>query len=419
MSIRVGDPIVRMRALGPDPCGVLPVPTGVSLAAAAGGVLPAQTVYVVQTWTTPWGETSGSAEQTIDLSVGNQTVVATSTLIPGVIKARLYIGTQPGQQSQFQELDVSLLAPGATVVITVDGTMTTPSRAPQVNRAYVPDSDGTFVPASLAFSWLNQALRQMIVNLGGIADISGVAWPSGAAWQALNNRWTEIENLWWQGWWQVRGDQAYTWLQSPVQSVPGYFTPWSTAGQDIIGLWPQPGAGPPTTALAANMGINDTSFTCTTGSLSSFNAPGLCQIDEEMILVSTQDQTDSIFQGCLRGIGGTVAAPHAIGATVTQLIVMFTGKRLAPEFVPGAAYAGLALPAGWDAPLDIFLVSKFREKEQDSQGAVAKMQEFNAMVEQLRSSRDAVPKGWSPGDARVYEAFAGYRASYPFSILWK
>ena len=182
MSIRVGDPIVRMRALGPDPCGVLPPPTGVNFATGApsGGVLPAQTVYVFQTWLTPWGETSPSVEQPIDLSAGTQTIIATSTMVPGAIKARVYIGTQPGNQSQFQEVDVSLVTPGSPVVITVDGLTTTAAIPPQINRAFLPDSDGTFVAASTAFSWLNQALRQMIINLGGIPDISGVAWPSGA-----------------------------------------------------------------------------------------------------------------------------------------------------------------------------------------------------------------------------------------------
>lgn len=418
MAIRVGDSIVRMRALGPDPCGVLPSPTGVNIATAAGGVLPAQTVYVFQTWLTPWGETSPSIEQPIDLSAGTQTIVATSTLIPGAVKARVYVGTQPGNQSQYQELDISLLSAGATVTITVDGTITSASNPPQVNRAFLPDSDGTFVAASTAFSWLNQALRQMIVNLGGIPDISGVAWPSGAAWQALNNRWTEITNLWWSGWWTVVGQQAGTWLQSPVQSVPGYVTPWSSAGEDIIGLWPQPGSGPPTTLLAAPMGIADTNFTVTTGGLLDFKSPGLVQIEDEMILTSVPDPTNSIYGGCLRGIGGTVAKAHPVGATVTQLIVMFTGKRLAPEFAPGAAYAGLQLPAGWDSPLDIYLMSKFREKEQDTQGALAKMQEFNQLVEQIRSSRDPVPKGWAPGDARVYAAFNGYRTYFPFGLLW-
>ena len=418
MAILVGDPIMKMRALAPDPCGTLPVPTQVSLAVAAGGVLPAQTVYVVQTWSTPWGESAPSVEQPVDLSAGNQTIIATSTMIPGATKARVYIGTQPGQQSQYLEQDLSNIAVGSPIVITVDGTTTGASIPPQINRAYLPDSDGGFASAAMAFSWLNQALRQMIINLGGIPDISGVAWPSGAAWQVLNNRWTEITNLWWSGWWQVVGKQASTWLQSPVQSTPGYMTPWSSAGQDIIGLWPQPGAGPPTTLLAAPMGVTDTSFTCTLGGLLDFKSPGLVEIDNEMILVSIPDPTNTIYGGCLRGIGGTIATTHKVGATVTQMIVMFTGNRLPPEFIPGAAYAGLQLPAGWDAPLDLFLLAKYKDKEQDGQGADAKMQEFNALVEQIRSSRDPVPKGWAPGDARVYDAFAGYRTFFPFGVLW-
>jgi len=57
-----------MRTAGPDPCGVLAPPIQVNLALAAGGILPAQTLYVTQTWLTPWGETSGSVEQTIDVT---------------------------------------------------------------------------------------------------------------------------------------------------------------------------------------------------------------------------------------------------------------------------------------------------------------------------------------------------------------
>ena len=43
--------------------------------------------------------------------------------------------------------------------------------------------------------------------------------------------------------------------------------------------------------------------------------------------------------------------------------------------------------------------------------------EFFQAVESLRSSKDAVPKNRQIGDARVYEAFAGYKVQYPFGIL--
>jgi hypothetical protein len=415
--IRVGDPIFRMRAAGPDPCATLPPPNQLTITTSAGGSLTGN-VYTVGTFLTPWGETLPSSETFTSMGT-NGTLNASAVVPPGAITFRVYFGTTPGGEAQYQALDLlgAGIQPGQTATISISGlTLAIPSPPPQQSSAYVLDSDGGFVSASVAFQWLNQALRQMCVTLGGIRDISGVAWPSQAAWAVLSQRWTEIQNFWWAGWWQVVGAQEYTWLISPVQSVPGYVTSWGTAGQDIVGLWPQPGQGPATTTLTANVGLTDQVLNVT--ATNTFFVPGMVQIDNEFMLVSSFNTAGTQFVGVVRGVGGTVAATHSSGATVTQLIAMFTGTRLAPEFVPGAAYSWLQLPAGWDAPLDSYLLARYREKEQDHQTATMLDQKFMAMVEQLRSSRDAVPKNRQVGDSRVYEAFAGYRTQYPFSILF-
>jgi hypothetical protein len=415
--IRVGDPIFRMRAAGPDPCATLPPPNQLTISTASGGSLTGN-VYTVGTFLTPWGETLPSSETMTSMGA-NGTLNVSAVVPPGATAFRVYFGTTPGGEAQYQALDLLAagIQPGQTATISISGyTLAVPCPPPRQSSAYLLDSDGSFVTASVAFQWLNQALKQMCVTLGGIRDISGVAWPSQAAWAVLSQRWTEIQNFWWAGWWQVIGAQEYTWLISPVQSVPGYVTSWGTAGQDIVGLWPQPGQGPATTTLTANVGLTDQVLNV--AATNTFFVPGMVQIDNEFMLVSSFNQAGNQFVGVIRGVGGTVAATHSSGATVTQLIAMFTGTRLAPEFMPGAAYSWLQLPAGWDAPLDTYLLARYREKEQDHQAATMLDQKFMAMVEQLRSSRDAVPKSRQVGDSRVYEAFAGYRSQFPFSILW-
>jgi len=416
MAIYVGDPIVRMRAGGPDPSGVLPAPAQPGFGTFTGGSLTG-TVYFVQTWFTPWGETLPSPEQFAVMGTDG-TLLVNAVAVPGATKMRVYFGIATGAEAQYQDLDfmTNNILPGNSADMVISTVMTAgASLPPSRSSAYLPDSDGGFVSSSLAFLWLNQALRQMVVQLGGIRDISGVAWPSQAAWQVLQNRWTEIENLWWNGWWQVVGTQAGVWLNSPVQSIPGYMSEWSNAGQDIVGLWPQPGQGPATTVLTAPVGLTDTSLTVLNAQ--TFTEPGLVQIDNEMILISAPNSNNTQFVGCLRGIGGTTPAVHAIGVSVTQLIAMFTGSRLAPDFSPGQSYQLLQLPAGWDVPLDRYMLARFREKEQDGKAAAQLDQEFFGAVETLRSSKDAVPKNRQIGDARVFEAFAGYRTSWPFSIL--
>lgn len=416
MAIRVGDPIFRMRAGGPDPCGVLPAPISPAGTTAAGGSLTG-TIYWVTTWFTPWGESLPSPEQTTPMGT-NGTLIITNTAVPGATKMRAYFGISSGNEAQYQDVDFQLanILPGATATITIASSLIAgASLPPRKPSSFLPDSDGGFVSSSLAFTWLNQALRQMVVQLGGIRDISGVAWPSNAAWAALTNRWTEIENMWWQGWWQVVGTQAGVWLHSSIQSVPGYMSEWSNAGQDIVGLWPQPGQGPATSTLSSNIDAVTTTLPVT--ATATFTTPGLIQIDNELILISSPNQTNTGFVACLRGVSGTVAATHTATTLVTQLIAMFTGSRLAPDFSPGTSYALLQLPAGWDVPLDRYMLARYREKEQDGRAAAQLDQEFTAAVEALRSSKDAVPKNRQIGDARVFEAFAGYRTSWPFSIL--
>jgi hypothetical protein len=338
----------------------------------------------------------------------------------------VYLGPKAGYEAWYAEVDLVTtgINPGQTASVVINSLNALQGRIPpNLNRAYLMDSDGGYVPASLAFSWLNQALAKMVTDLGGIRDLSGIAWPAGNAWAILQNRWTEIENAWWGGWYQQIGRQEYTWLVNPVTSIPGYVTPWSNAGQDVMGAWPQPAQGPATSTLTMAMGLTDVVATVdeiSVGSPPSFQLPGLIQIDQEIMLASTTSNPtgDSTqIQGILRGQAGTVAATHNVDATVTQLIMLFTGTRLAPNFYPGSAYALLQLPPGWDSPLDRYLLARYKEKEQLSQEALALDQAFDADIEKLRSSRDAVPKNRAVGDSRVFEAFSGYRSFYPFGIL--
>lgn len=425
--IRVGDVISRFRAVAPDPCGVLPAPLAPTLSQIAGGSLPTgSNIYVVQTWQTPWGETEPSPEEIISLGGGNATLVIANTVVPGATKMGVYFGPKAGFEAFYVEYDLvaANIGAGQTATISIPSLAAVGGKiAPTINRAYLMDSDGGYVSASLAFSWLNKALSKMVVDLGGIRDLSGIAWPAGNAWAILQNRWTEIENAWWGGWYQQIGRQEYTWLVNPVSSIPGYVTSWSNAGQDVMGAWPQPAQGPATTNLLMAMGITDLVANVdaiTVGSPPSFQLPGLIQIDDEIMLASTTSNpvgSSQNISGILRGQAGTVATTHQVGAPVTQLIMLFTGTRLAPQFYPGSAYALLQLPAGWDAPLDKYLLARYKEKEQEIQEAQLLDQSFQADIEVLRSSRDAVPKNRAIGDSRVFEAFAGYRSGYPFGIL--
>ena len=378
----VGDPIIRARILSRDPCMTLVNPAAPTLAAAAIGGTLSGTIYCVITWSTNWGETVASGETSVLVSGGNNGVQGIVTPPPGATAGRLYYGTAVGAENQWVPIN---LVGGNTQILSLSAGVA--GFPPVRNRAYLPDTDG-LVQASELWKWLDLGLLKMGQITGGILDEGGVAWPSGQAEAVLPGAWYEFTDMWHNGWVVLPERAEFTWLKSTLSGIPGIATVWKNAAQQVVGLWPQPGTPGATTVLTGNVGLTTDPFPVSNSA--NFIAPGLMQVDSEvMSFTSIADSLGNNDQlGLLvRGLSGSIPATHLNGATVTQLIFRFRGYRAPTIYQPGQSTLTLDLPTGWDEILDLYMLAKYKEFEQNRAEAKDLMGEFEAGCLRMRDNK--------------------------------
>lgn len=405
----VGDILIRARTLARDPCLTLQTPAQPPvLSGAGGGSLPNVPIFYVVTWLTPYGETIASGENKATPPASGQ-LSGTIPTVPGATAGRLYYSTISGGENQWVPVDP--VAGTVTITSLLTGQAGYP---PPRNRAYLPDTDGE-VSAIELYKWMNAGLFRLGQITGGILDQSGIFWRAGAAEAVLPGYWLEITDTWHDGWVVLPERAEFTWLKSTLQSIPGIITTWKNAAQQIVGLWPQPGTPGAQTTLSSNVGLTTDPFPVVDSS--GFQPPDLFMVDNEIIsCTSNADQNGVNDQlGLLvRGYGGSVPATHQAGAEVNELIFRFRGYRMPVGYSPGQSGAVLDLPAAWDEPVDRYILSKFKEWEQNRADAKDLMQDFDACCIQLRNNKMPPPGvrqvGWvAPfvGDAENLETLIG------------
>ncbi len=456
----VGDLIVRSRNLANDPCQTLGTPVAPAGVADAGAGIFNGSVFGVITYLTNWGETTPSSEVGPIACVNKG--IDLSAMVPpyAAVSARFYWSYGSGQEQQY-----ITFTPGVTAVVGLTGAVVVSGVPPYKSSAYLPDTDGDIVSASDIYRWINAGLVKLGRLAGGILDQTGVAMPAGNAEVAIPGWWLRFTAVWHNGWLTLPEQQNYTWLQSPVQGIPGIITLWKNAAQQVVGTWPQPSIAPGVTFLTAPMGATDnlanvqnTSdfhgtdgvmglgsfllnsatggfpvtpvglnitvkgagpagsdlvttiasyispnqvqlmdaagtavaaavFDITGSGAPDFTAPGMMQIDNEIMSYSIVSDTQ--ITGIVRGYAGTIPAAHAQNATVSQLILRLLGRRMPVPVALGQSANILDLPQGWDEVMDKYLASKFKETEQNIQEATSLMQQFEAAGKELQD--DQIP----------------------------
>ncbi len=139
--------------------------------------------------------------------------------------------------------------------------------------------------------------------------------------------------------------------------------------------------------VAAATTVTGVVFDITGSGAPGFTAPGMCQIDNEIMSYSQVSATQ--ITGLVRGYSGTISAAHAQNAPVSQLIFRLLGRRMPVAVAVGQSANVLDLPQGWDTVLDYYLLSYFKQTEQDSDAAEKLMAKFEAKAVELRD--DQIP----------------------------
>ena len=371
----VGDPLIAARALMPDLPRTLPPPAGLAAAVIAvpGSTLPAGIYTIVFTFTNIWGETQPSIAVT-GLNVGaNQGIQVTAPLFltnPAATGCRVYFALTGQPYVQYQPATVlpfTISSPGL------------PGTPPTRNTSFYPDSDGPALSAYTLYDWLNDALTVASYICQGIPDMSGLQMVSGTGMYIIPGMWNKFENIWYDGYPVAFDARSGAFYRNTLSGIVFIGILQMNSDRQVMEFQPQPSRSGGSTTLSANVGITDTSIPLTAiGNIGL--SLGMAMIGTEIISYSSQSGNSLV--GCIRGMGGTQQAAWPLGTVVNELNFRFGGLRLSQQvrYQPGNSMITLQVPPGWKPAIIDYLVGKFREGEQNNQGAGESLKKFTAFL---------------------------------------
>lgn len=405
----IGDIIVGARELYPDLPQVLPSVILISATptnAISGQFVPPTTFSVVVTVTTLWGESAPSNELVVNLVAPNNSIQlqlqigAGQRNYPIIAGVNVYVGSA-GKET----IGYFFPGKGPADVITLDGTVTGTYQSPPTrSTAFLPDTNGRFVSVGTLYRWLNEALNVASYICKGIPDVSGIQMTSGQGLYTMPGIWDKLENCWYDGYPVAFDGRGGAFYRNVLSGITFICILQTSADRQIVELQPQPSRSGGSTTLSAPVGINDTSIPLTSSAQVGL-ALGMIQVGTEIISYSTL--TGGSATGCARGLGGTQQQAWIAGTVVKELNFRFGGLRLNQQvqYQPGQALVSLQVPPGWSPALIDYLVGRFREAEQNSQGKGESIKSFSSFLKdylkgtkQVAGPRQIGGVGYGAGD---------------------
>ena len=362
MASTVGQIIINGRQIVPDMPQTLPATVATAtVVSATGSTLPTGTYAVEVTQINPYGETIATGETTGLVVGANQGIQITSALQPSATKIRAYLTLPGGASGTEQQYIESFTSP-----FTISTPLTNAATPPQLNRAFLPDTDGGLISCAAVYGWLNDGLRFISRHSGGLLDYSGIGSTINNPLYTITGEWISITSIWYDGYWMTGGDRGYFWRRNNITSqILSSATISVINNINILEVYPHPARTATQTTLAAPMLPIDSIAQCV--STGGFLLPfGFFQVDQEIMGYNTISGNNLV--NILRGLGGTAAASHNLGALVQELNIFWSGKRqLEPNYQPGQSTSIVPLPSGWDLLLAQYIGGRAKNIEHDGQ----------------------------------------------------
>ncbi|MBO0887591.1 hypothetical protein J2P12_00670 [Candidatus Bathyarchaeota archaeon] len=393
----VGDVIMDMRSAGPDPPQVLGTPVFITAVSAGGGTLAAGTYYLVVTALNAWGESAASNELSVTLAVPGS--INITFLIPFGSNGnfKLYIGGSSGMENGYVGFTASG-TPGTFSLTSLAGAIA--GAPPARSTSWLPDTDGGFVSASLAYRWLNESLRTISKMAGGVQDVTGIASISGQRRYQVNGQWLKFDHCFYDGWEMDQGTKAEVFYNRNITAniaisiladarsdktrVELYWTPSRTSGVATTG---------------ATLNSGDLNVTLVAPAVGWLLGDGYAQVGSEIISYSAITATQ--LQNISRGWGGTsTPASLASPASVNELNIMLFGYRQPSTYPVGSSASVVNVPGEWQTALNLYMLAKFRAAEQEMQESQVLAKQAEAYVkENCMTNRQLV----GPRQCRIWD----------------
>lgn len=269
------------------------------------------------------------------------------------------------------------------------GSSTTVGGLLQSIRALIPDpvatgqpmsADGEDFSFSILLQWINDGLKILCTEAGIVNDWWAIASEQGMDVYELPSDIQNVEQLWYDNWPCWRSPELDALFVNKITQRSYFFGPHSLTAINRLHVWPACDRTAQVTTLSAD--IDATVRTIPLTSVSSFRPYGFVMIENELILYRTVNAspTNTLTQ-TLRAQGGTQAAAHVSGTAVNELNIMFRCSKLPPALT--GVDSLIDIPSGLVPLLELYVISRVRESEQDHQIAMAMMNDFRKAVDSL------------------------------------
>jgi len=249
-----------------------------------------------------------------------------------------------------------------------------------------PTQDGTAYSLATLLRWMNDGLRIIATSAPVIQDWVGLASIQGMDLYQLPTTTLSVEQLWYDN---TPCYRAPEWQSLFVNLVTGrsyYFGPHSIHAQPRLQVWPACDRTGATTTTTGT--ISATDLTIPVAAAGAFRPYGFFDIEGEIILYRGVNAAATGFFNLLRGQAGTTAVAHTGGALVTERNIMMKVSRL-PTPLTGAADL-IEIPVGLTPLIEVYVLAKVRESEQDHQAAQMLRTEFTKDIQAL-ATKNPVP----------------------------
>lgn len=242
----------------------------------------------------------------------------------------------------------------------------------------LPDVDGSFLRASTLYRWLSNGIRELTRRCNWtVLDWTPMYQIRRQQISTVDRRYINIEACYCNQYRLMHLDELHTIFPSYAVAQPLWFS-WHHRSDHLeLSLWPAPDRDDPQANLMTT--IDPVAEVIDLNTTAGFLPFGWVKIDNEHIQYSalTTDEDPSASPGLRvvrRGVGGTPAAIHYAGTAVTHMGIWARGWR-----VPQAVYRStdcIELPLAFMAPLETYLLARYREAEQDRGSAKDLQQQF-------------------------------------------
>ena len=391
----VGDVLMALREQAADPPSALPAPSAVAVTPLPTGALA---IWFTVTQLTPWGESPTSTEVAVTTGAIGSTFTVTGTCSFAATAIRVYF-TLGGAGSEDRYLPYTIPA-GGTGAFSIPFTLSTAGIAqgfpPARSSAWLPDTDGTSLSCAALYRWINEGLDAATAITEGIRDVTGIPSTAGQAQYQVVSNWRSLTSGFFDGFPITMGSKSDIFRRSNVRGISGTTVLNQDSVVQQIELYPQSSRTSGNGVLNGALSVTATSIPYTPGSSGWVLGFGLALIGpypadpSACELVYYSGNASNSLSPVTRGMGGTIAQAWPSGTSVMEANIYFSGIRYPLHYSQGQSTKQLQLPPAWIDALRDYLSARFKQAEQDIEGAQATLKQFEQKCQAIRGNREVM-----------------------------